>query len=121
MSDIAITEFPFVEALPKREKSKFQTLLDHLEEVGRIVDEKGMLLPHAFAAKLGGVSQQRIDQLCDAGKLERVDFAGRPFVTEKSLVAWAQSERSAGRPVQPISNRKLWKAAKEVAGGSRKK
>lgn len=96
----AIGEFPFVEQLPKREKSKVAKLWDVLAEASALTEEKGMLLPSRFAAKLLGISQARVDQLMDAGKLERVELDGHPFVTENSVVAFAKTERKAGRPVK---------------------
>lgn len=91
-------EFPFVEGLPKREKSRLQKLWDHFQEVKEISAEKGILVPVRLASSLGGVSVQRIDQLCVVGKLERVYVDEHPFVTEQSLLAWARSERKSGRP-----------------------
>jgi hypothetical protein len=57
-----------------------------------------MLVPQTFTAGLLDISKQRVAQLIDAGKLEAVEFNGTRFVTERSVVALAQSERKSGRP-----------------------
>jgi hypothetical protein len=61
-----------------------------------------MLMPIAFAAKIAGVSRQRIDDLVERGQVERVVLNGHPFVTEESFIAWAKSERKAGRPFKLV-------------------
>jgi hypothetical protein len=98
MSQALSAEFPFVENLPKREKSKLRKVWEELETLRQVSAEKGQLLPMAFAAKLAGVSRQRIYDLCEAGRLESVQINGHPFVTENSLVEWVKTERKAGRP-----------------------
>lgn len=98
MNEATFAEFPFVETLPKREKSKLRKLWDELEALRQVSAEKGQLIPPRFAAELAGVSHQRIHQLM-GDVLERVEVNGRPFVTEESLLAWVKSERKAGRPV----------------------
>ena len=116
MADGLAAEFPFVEELPKREKSRLQKLWDHFTEVKAITAQKGLLVPVRFAANLVGVSQQRVDQLCDNGSLERVYVDGHPFVTENSLIEWAKSERKAGRPPKlPQNNTDAWQVAKTYA------
>ena len=102
MTQIEAIEFGFVNALPKREKSRWQRVRDEFERIRVITDEKGMLVPVHLAAALSGVCKQRIHQLMEVGKLERVDVLGdgHPFVTERSLMQWADSERKAGRPLE---------------------
>jgi len=114
MAELTIDEFPFVEGLPKREKSKLASLWDHLEEARAVTDEKGLLIPLTYAAKLGGVSHQRIFQLCETGHLEKVMFADRAHVTEDSLVEWVKSERLSGRHVE-ATYKSVIKAAFQTA------
>ena len=117
-SDVLASEFPFVEGLPKREKSKLAKIMDLFNEARALSDVKGMLVPMAFAAKIVGVSRQRIDELCQKGQLERFYLGQQPFVTEASLIAWGQSERKAGRPLKlPESKREIWKMAKDSVRG----
>jgi len=111
MFEASVNEFPFVAALPKREKSKMAKLWDSFREVKAITDEKGMLLPQKFAADLIGVSRQRVQELVEDGRLERVDLRGHPFITEKSMIAFAQSERKNGRPVKLPSNKEIFQSA----------
>jgi hypothetical protein len=109
-------DFPFVEGMPKREKSRVAQLWDRLQELKAITDEKGAILPAGFASKLVGVSKQRVNDLMKAGRLERVEVDGHPFVTERSIVEYAKSERKAGRPVSaPKTNKELWAISKAHA------
>lgn len=118
IAEVLPHEFPFVKDLPKREKTKLAKLMDTFNEARALVETRGMLVPLAFASKIVGVSRQRIDELCGAGKLERVYLGEQPFVTEASLIEWARSERKTGRPVKtPEGIREIWKAARESAQG----
>jgi len=115
MFEAALTEFPFVADLPKRERSKVGKLWDTFRELSRTLDAKGNVVPQGFAADLLGVSPQRVGQLLDAGKLEPVTVGGRRFVTEASILAHAATERKTGRPVKKLSNPEIWSAAKRSA------
>jgi hypothetical protein len=114
-------DMPFVNDLPKREKSRWVRVMESFQEAKKITDEKGMLVPVALAAKIGGVSKQRIDQLCDAGALERVYLDGHPFIPENSLLAWAQSERKSGRPFKDPTLREMVTISADVAKESRRR
>jgi len=100
VAEIATPEFGFVNGLPKREKSRWQRVREEFDRLRALTEQHGMLVPVHLAAALAGVSHQRIHQLMDDGRLERVDAggSGHPFVTERSLCAWADSERKTGRP-----------------------
>lgn len=100
MHEAIVNEFPFVAELPKREKSKLAKLWDQLAEVRAITNEKGLILPQSFVSKLLDVSDQRISQLLDDGKLDGVCINGRRFVTEKSVIEWAGQEHKTGRPTK---------------------
>jgi hypothetical protein len=105
-------EMPFIVDLPKREVRKVETAWDRLAALKVVSAEKGQLLPSPFVACLLGVSRQRVAQLLESGKLERVEVHGHPFVTENSLVEWAKAERAkGGRPIKDGSVKGLWKAA----------
>ena len=117
-ADVIVEEFPFVEGLPKREKSKLAKIVDRFNELRAVVDQKGMLVPQNFAAKIVGVSKQRIDELCKQGRLERVYIDTHAFITESSLIEWGQSERKSGRPLKlPESKREIWKMARDSVKG----
>jgi len=108
-------DFPFVEQLPKREKSRVVKLWDHFAEVRALTNQHGMLVPVQLAASLAGVSRTRIDELVGDDVLKRIELHGHPFITENSFVAWAQSERKRGRPLKDRSDGQVWKIAKEIA------
>lgn len=109
------SEFPFVQQLPQREKSKLVKLWDHFAAVRMAIDQHGMLVPVSLAAELAGVSRQRIDQLVDSDRLVRIELNGHPFITENSFVQWAKSERKNGRPLKQHSAGDTWKIAKKIA------
>lgn len=107
-------EFPFVASLPKREKTKLAKLWEHLSEARAIVKEKGMIIPQHLAAQLVGVSRQRIFTLANEGRLECIEFGGVRYVTEDSLVTFAQSQRKIGVHLGgPRTNKEIWKTAVE--------
>jgi hypothetical protein len=101
VNSAATLDFPFIEDLPKREKSKIASLWDTLKEARAATQEHGSLVPINFAAELLGISRQRMHVLLDEGKVTPVQFHNQRFVSEKSLVAWAKSERQVGRPLNP--------------------
>lgn len=100
MHEAIVNEFPFVGELPKREKSKLASLWDEFKEMSRIAEKKGIPVPPGLAAELLGVSRQRIYELMGSGVLETVTVGGRTYVTENSLVAWAEAEHKVGRPTK---------------------
>lgn len=115
MFNAAITEFPFVETLPKREKSKLGKLWDHLSTVKQIVDEKGLILPQHMVADLLDLSRARVGQLIDDGRLEAVVVHGVRYVTEVSVVSFAKEERKTGRPLKCLDNQGIWQASVSAA------
>lgn len=113
MIDAGTLEMPFLADLPKREKSRLQAAWEIVEEIKRLSAEQGALVPPGLAATCLGVSHQRVWELCNLGTLQRVEIAGHGYVTEDSLLAFAKSERKAGRPPKVPSNKELLKAAVE--------
>lgn len=110
-------EFPFVASLPLREKSKVRKLWDKFNECRAAAKKHGLLVPQVLAAELCGVSRQRIHTLCNEGRLEVVDLCGTRFVTEKSVIAYAESERGNGRPIaaENMGTAEQWRMAVKVA------
>lgn len=100
MSDaLTINEFPFVAELPKREKSRFQRVMDEFERFGEVQKQKGLLVPAHFASRILDVCKQRVTQLMDEGKLERIDFNGHPFITRNSIINYLKNNKGkVGRP-----------------------
>lgn len=118
MIDAATPDFPFVAELPKRERSRLATVWERLAELRQVSAQHGQLVPPRLAAKLLGVSSQRIDQLVQAGKLMRVDVDGHPLLTENSIIALAKTERKAGRPFKlPTGIKESWQVAGDFAHG----
>lgn len=109
----AAAEFPFVETLPKREKSKLAMMWEQARRLSQIIEEVGALVPQHLVAEVLGVSKQRVGQFVDEGRLENVEFCGVRYCTERSVLAFAKIERKiTGRPPHKPSNRALWKAAR---------
>jgi excisionase family DNA binding protein len=128
MIEECANEFPFVQGLAKREKGKLLRAWDLFEELSRVVEQEGMLMPQAFAASALGVSRQRVYQLVEAGKLKAVMVGSERFVTGNSVVDFAKSERKTGRPVKLIDEaaakgtvRACLNYAKDVSGLGQKK
>lgn len=92
-------EFPFVEALPKREKSKLSSLWDRFTEFQRQVERLGPPISPALAAALLGLSNQRVAQLIEAGRFQVVESPlGHRVITGNSFVEFCKLERKTGRP-----------------------
>lgn len=120
MSDTAATEFGFVQAFPKRTKSKLEKLTEHIAEVRRLNEQHGVLIPATYAATLLGVSRQRVDELMSDGRLVRLRAFDHVYVTEESMKDYARTERKAGRPPKVPSMRETFSGAmhavREVVG-----
>lgn len=102
MDTVATKDFPFVQELPKRERSKLANLWETLKELRVAFHAHGSVVPQVFAAELLGVSRQRVHQMLESGQLESVTVRGLRYVTEDSLVARAQAEKNTGgRPKAP--------------------
>ena len=107
MIDAVMGEFPFVEALPKREKSKLVKLWDRVSDFRRVSAEEGGLVTVMVAGRLLDVTRSRVDQLCDEGHLRVVRFEDHVFISASSIEDYAKQEkRKAGRP--RISSREIW-------------
>ena len=91
-----ISEFPFVQELPKSERAEVKGIWDDLMEFKRLSQEKGFLIPTGMAPGLAGVSRQRIYDLIEAGRLERVTVGNFSFVTDASLGEFVRSDRKPG-------------------------
>jgi hypothetical protein len=98
MFEAAQLDMPYLEAVPKREKSKVLKVWDTFQELRRLEQEEGMLIPVAYAAKVINVCRQRVDQLIADGRLSCHQVNGQRFVGGNSVEAYAKSERKAGRP-----------------------
>lgn len=113
MFEATAIELPFMADLPKREKSRLQVANAMLNEIKRVTNDHGVMVPLMLAAHVLGVSKQRIIQLMDAGILMRVEVENYVYVTENSLVAYAKSERKAGRPRKAMSEKETMEVCRE--------
>jgi len=113
VSDAITADFPFVQELPKREKSKLASVWEQFQAFQKAVAEHGALLPQGFAAELLGVSPQRVNQLIELGRLQVVSVHTSRLVTESSLIELAKTERKAGRPFKvPQTTKEVWAASR---------
>jgi len=113
MFEAQAIEFPFVAAMPKREKSGFVKVWDHFQELKAVTAQKGMIVPVHMAACLLGVSHQRVSQFLDDGRLEPIEIRGHRYVAESSLVEFCKVERKNGRPVNlPVTAKESWRRAR---------
>lgn len=109
----SVSEFPFVSELPKREVNKVRSLWDELYDFAVQVSTHGVPVPPTAAARLLGVSNARVYQLIDAGRLKTItDPAGRQAVTLNSLRVWAEAEHKNGRPSLKVALQEANKIAK---------
>ena len=107
LADLA--EFPFVEGLPKRQKSKVGKLLDVIGEIERVQRERGPVLSQHVIADVLGVSRSRVSQLVDAGRLESVRIGQTRFVFLASFREFAKQDRPTGRP-KKSAIAEVWRA-----------
>lgn len=125
MFEAQATEFPFVEALPKREKGKFAKMWDEFNAIRKAMaanPEMGMLVPQHLAAELLGVSKQRIWFLANEGRFECVELGGQRLLSERSIIDYAKAERKSGRPCKvPETDRDMWDASMRAAKAMFKK
>lgn len=94
MSVLATQEsFGFVESLPREEM-----VLTPLEQYVKWRDalEGRHVVPPALAALILNVSKQRVHQLMDENKLQVVEILEKTFITEDSLLSFAQSVKAKG-------------------------
>lgn len=111
--EAAVSEFPFVQELPKRQQKKLKSVWEVLEDYKTMFQTHGVLVPVSVAAKLLNISPQRILQLVEAGRLKRVDMWEKAHITEASIVELAETERKRGRPFKV--ERMTWKVARDAA------
>jgi hypothetical protein len=110
MFEATANEFPFVEALPKREKGRVAKAIDQVREFCALQEKHGSLLPALFIVGVLGISRQRVYQLIEGGQLKAVQHHGQWYIPESVFLEFVNTERKNGRPVKlPTSNSELWK------------
>lgn len=98
MSEISASEFPFVQALPKRKQSAISRLWDTLTHMQEVNKQEGGLLPVSVAARALNISRSRVDQLVNDGRLRRFEVEGHVYISGRSVAQFAWDERKNGRP-----------------------
>jgi hypothetical protein len=71
------------------------------EEFGRFQHVSkfvGGLIPQAQAARVLGLTKQRVNDLVQAGRLREHDFFGKNFIAGSDIVAFQKLRRRTGRP-----------------------
>ena|SRR5579864_1262414 len=97
--DVNVAEFPFVEALPKREGKRTLSRWEVFKEFVDLCERKGPPIGTTLAAELLGVSKQRVYDFIKEGRLEVVeDPLGRSVITGNSFIEFCHQERKNGRP-----------------------
>lgn len=112
----AIAEFPFVERLPKREKSRLGKLWDAFSQFKALTEKHGTIIPIPLAAEMAGVSRQCIENYVARGRLAAVELNGRFYVLEDSFIEYAKSERKPGRPLKSPSMATCLAVGREISG-----
>jgi hypothetical protein len=114
--EATINEFPFVEVLPRREKSKVRKVWDLVRQMAEIQKTEGTLVPLMLAGRCLDLSRSRIDDIVNDGRLKRVEIDGHVFITENSLIDFAQTERKYGRPCKlPQTSSEMMKIAQKTS------
>ena len=98
----ATFDFPFVETLPKREKTKLATLWDRFQEIRELTEREGPLVPVRMGSELMGVSRQRVDELIERGRLRVHGMNGHRMLFCADIIEYANAERKSGRPPLPV-------------------
>lgn len=93
-----MSEFPFVQQLKPRQRSKVESAWDTLRRLQAANLEAGGLLPVMVAAKALNLSRTRIDELMADGRLERIEVEGHVFIGGRSVAEFAWKDRRNGRP-----------------------
>jgi len=74
-----------------------------LRQMTRASIEHEGLLNHAQAALVLDVSPRRIGELVELGKLTRLNFLGRTYVSVKEIVQRRKADVKAGRPPRSVA------------------
>jgi hypothetical protein len=98
VDEINISEFPFVSALPRRDRSAVRSLWEQFTDFLSLSRTHGGLVPQASVARLLGLSNERVRQFVAEGRLEKMEFDQRVWITGESLRKFASVERINGRP-----------------------
>jgi hypothetical protein len=92
-----------------------KSLLALIRNLREINSREGGLLPFSMAAKLMGLSKQRVNALVAEGTLKPVEFAGKKWLTANQIEEFIKLKREPGRPWNKPSTKELWKMSHQGA------
>jgi hypothetical protein len=90
-------------------------LLDLIRLLREMNSREGGLLPYATAAKMMGLSKQRVNALVAEGTFKPVEFAGKKWLTANQIEEFIKLNREPGRPWNKPSVKEMWKMSHEGA------
>jgi hypothetical protein len=103
---------PAVRSQPKRAVGS--GLLAELRQMSRVSKREEGLLNHVQAGAVLEVSARRVAELVELGKLTRLNFLGRTYVSVREVLERREADVKAGRPARSIAQR-IRAAAKVVS------
>ena len=86
-------------------KLSAERVLAELRQMSKASFDHDGLLNHAQAALILDVSTRRVGELVELGKLTRLDFLGRTYVSVKEIMARRDADVKAGRPKRSTMQR----------------
>ena len=96
-------------------KQRLKFFLDQIRAFREMTSRDGGLLPFATAAKLLGVSKQRVNELVTEGTFKPVEFAGKKWLSANQIEEFIKLKREPGRPWNKPSVKEMWKMSREGA------
>lgn len=79
--------------------------LAELRQMTKASVEHDGLLNHSQAALILEISTRRVGELVELGKLTRLDFLGRTYVSVKEILSRRDADVQAGRPKRTLGQR----------------
>jgi hypothetical protein len=83
----------------RRAPTAEQKLRLEIEEYQRAQQQDGPLISQTVAARIVGLSRQRVSQLLEAGRLRRWDFFDQPYVSLPEIQNFKTLDRPIGRRI----------------------
>jgi len=90
-------------------------LLDQIRAFREMTTRDGGLLPFSTAARIMGLSKQRVNALVAEGTFKPVEFAGKKWLTADQIEEFIKLNREPGRPWNKPSIKETWKMSYEGA------
>ena len=100
------------EAPRRKQKMSLKGLFRFLQEYRKTFNSEGGLLPIATAARLMGLSKQRVHELIKEGTLVPVEACEKKWLSANQVEDFIKLEREAGRPWHKPSVKELWKMSR---------